>query len=177
MATNFHFRVSLLKTHRCILKISHTSSTSSNDISLFTINYKKCDARAAPGCVDRIHDGLFSLFRSTQFFTQSFWCGRNIQHLTVHLPFLVVFTEKTSDPVSPSQDLRLQFYIFIAQQCFSVWRHVNIVNSLRKLSQLVQSAVENNSLTIEPVAMSALPMVKASAIECGGPKWVVTSTY
>ncbi|XP_047452009.1 guanine nucleotide exchange factor for Rab-3A isoform X4 [Mugil cephalus] len=39
-----------------------------------------------------------------------------------------------------------------------------------ELSQLIQSAVENNSLTIEPVAMSALPMVKASAIECGGPK-------
>lgn len=45
-----------------------------------------------------------------------------------------------------------------------------------QLSQLVQSAVENNSLTIEPVAMSALPMVKASAIECGGPKWVITFT-
>ncbi|XP_019712570.1 guanine nucleotide exchange factor for Rab-3A isoform X2 [Hippocampus comes] len=39
-----------------------------------------------------------------------------------------------------------------------------------ELAQLVQSAVENNSLTIEPVAMSALPMVKASAMECGGPK-------
>ncbi|XP_013869085.1 guanine nucleotide exchange factor for Rab-3A isoform X2 [Austrofundulus limnaeus] len=39
-----------------------------------------------------------------------------------------------------------------------------------ELSQLVQSAVENNSLTIEPVAVSALPMVKASALECGGPK-------
>ncbi|KAM4618631.1 guanine nucleotide exchange factor for Rab-3A isoform 2-T3 [Polymixia lowei] len=39
-----------------------------------------------------------------------------------------------------------------------------------ELSQSVQSAVESNSLTIEPVAMSALPMVKASAIECGGPK-------
>ncbi|XP_041692806.2 guanine nucleotide exchange factor for Rab-3A isoform X7 [Coregonus clupeaformis] len=38
-----------------------------------------------------------------------------------------------------------------------------------ELSQSVQSAVENNSLTIEPVAMSALPMVKANAIECGGP--------
>ncbi|XP_039882884.1 guanine nucleotide exchange factor for Rab-3A isoform X3 [Simochromis diagramma] len=38
-----------------------------------------------------------------------------------------------------------------------------------ELSHLVQSAVENNSLTIEPVAMSAVPMVKASAIECGGP--------
>ncbi|XP_057692625.1 guanine nucleotide exchange factor for Rab-3A isoform X2 [Corythoichthys intestinalis] len=39
-----------------------------------------------------------------------------------------------------------------------------------ELSQLVQSAVENNSLTIEPVAMSTLPMVKASSTECGGPK-------
>ncbi|KAI4874318.1 hypothetical protein NFI96_013954 [Prochilodus magdalenae] len=39
-----------------------------------------------------------------------------------------------------------------------------------ELSQSVQSAVENNSLTIEPVAMTALPMVKASAVECGGPK-------
>ncbi|XP_041966395.1 guanine nucleotide exchange factor for Rab-3A isoform X1 [Alosa sapidissima] len=38
-----------------------------------------------------------------------------------------------------------------------------------ELSQSVQSAVESNSLTIEPVAMSALPLVKASAIECGGP--------
>ncbi|KAM9531026.1 guanine nucleotide exchange factor for Rab-3A isoform 7-T9 [Salvelinus alpinus] len=39
-----------------------------------------------------------------------------------------------------------------------------------ELSQSVQSAVENNSLTIEPVALSALPVVKANAIECGGPK-------
>ncbi|KAM8861234.1 guanine nucleotide exchange factor for Rab-3A isoform 3-T4 [Synchiropus picturatus] len=38
-----------------------------------------------------------------------------------------------------------------------------------ELSHLVQSAVESNSLTIEPVALSALPMVKASAVECGGP--------
>ncbi|XP_031688799.1 guanine nucleotide exchange factor for Rab-3A isoform X3 [Oncorhynchus kisutch] len=38
-----------------------------------------------------------------------------------------------------------------------------------ELSQSVQSAVENNSLTIEPVAMSALSMVRANAIECGGP--------
>ncbi|XP_010901492.1 guanine nucleotide exchange factor for Rab-3A isoform X4 [Esox lucius] len=39
-----------------------------------------------------------------------------------------------------------------------------------ELSQSVQSAVENNSLTIEPVSMSAVPVVKASAVECGGPK-------
>ncbi|XP_055788985.1 guanine nucleotide exchange factor for Rab-3A-like isoform X7 [Salvelinus fontinalis] len=39
-----------------------------------------------------------------------------------------------------------------------------------ELSQSVQNAVENNSLTIEPVAVSAVPMVKANAVECGGPK-------
>uniref|UniRef100_A0A3P9M196 RAB3A interacting protein (rabin3)-like 1 n=1 Tax=Oryzias latipes TaxID=8090 RepID=A0A3P9M196_ORYLA len=39
-----------------------------------------------------------------------------------------------------------------------------------ELSQLVQGAVESNSLTIEPVAIPALPMIKASSIECGGPK-------
>ncbi|XP_055788987.1 guanine nucleotide exchange factor for Rab-3A-like isoform X9 [Salvelinus fontinalis] len=38
-----------------------------------------------------------------------------------------------------------------------------------ELSQSVQNAVENNSLTIEPVAVSAVPMVKANAVECGGP--------
>ncbi|XP_029697609.1 guanine nucleotide exchange factor for Rab-3A isoform X1 [Takifugu rubripes] len=38
-----------------------------------------------------------------------------------------------------------------------------------ELSQRVQSAVESNSLTIEPVAVSAPPVVKASATECGGP--------
>ncbi|CAL9696959.1 unnamed protein product [Knipowitschia caucasica] len=39
-----------------------------------------------------------------------------------------------------------------------------------ELSLMVQSAVENNSLTIELVAMSALPTVKAPALDCGGPK-------
>ncbi|CAL8325518.1 guanine nucleotide exchange factor for Rab-3A isoform X1 [Gadus morhua] len=37
-----------------------------------------------------------------------------------------------------------------------------------ELSQSVQSAVESNSLSIEPVAMSAVPTVKATATECGG---------
>nr|XP_023675443.1 guanine nucleotide exchange factor for Rab-3A isoform X5 [Paramormyrops kingsleyae] len=39
----------------------------------------------------------------------------------------------------------------------------------RELSQAVQAAVENNSLTIEPVAAAALPVVKASASERSGP--------
>ncbi|KAF3688744.1 Guanine nucleotide exchange factor for Rab-3A Rab-3A-interacting-like protein 1 [Channa argus] len=55
--------------------------------------------------------------------------------------------------------------------CVNDSSYGNIIDpSCLKLSQLVQSAVEKNSLTIEPVAMSALPMVKASAVECGGPK-------
>lgn len=45
-----------------------------------------------------------------------------------------------------------------------------------QLSKLVQRAVENNSLTIEPVAMSGLPTVKASSIECGVLKWVKRHT-
>ncbi|XP_074087416.1 guanine nucleotide exchange factor for Rab-3A isoform X2 [Macrotis lagotis] len=40
----------------------------------------------------------------------------------------------------------------------------------QELSELVRAAVEENTLTIEPVASQALPVVKVSAIECGGPK-------
>ncbi|XP_064423397.1 guanine nucleotide exchange factor for Rab-3A isoform X2 [Latimeria chalumnae] len=39
----------------------------------------------------------------------------------------------------------------------------------RELADSVQSAVENNTLSIEPAAAQAIPVVKASAIECGGP--------
>ncbi|XP_060742703.1 guanine nucleotide exchange factor for Rab-3A isoform X2 [Tachysurus vachellii] len=39
-----------------------------------------------------------------------------------------------------------------------------------ELSRSVQSAVENNFLTIEPVALTSSPMDKASSIECGGLK-------
>ncbi|KAF5908248.1 guanine nucleotide exchange factor for Rab-3A isoform X1, partial [Clarias magur] len=38
-----------------------------------------------------------------------------------------------------------------------------------ELSQSVQKAVENNFLTIEPVALTTLPMGKASTVEFGGP--------
>nr|XP_023966424.1 guanine nucleotide exchange factor for Rab-3A isoform X8 [Chrysemys picta bellii] len=40
----------------------------------------------------------------------------------------------------------------------------------QELSELVREAVEQNTLTIEPVATQALPVVKVSAMECGGPK-------
>ncbi|XP_065447920.1 guanine nucleotide exchange factor for Rab-3A isoform X8 [Chrysemys picta bellii] len=39
----------------------------------------------------------------------------------------------------------------------------------QELSELVREAVEQNTLTIEPVATQALPVVKVSAMECGGP--------
>nr|XP_033783806.1 guanine nucleotide exchange factor for Rab-3A isoform X6 [Geotrypetes seraphini] len=39
-----------------------------------------------------------------------------------------------------------------------------------ELAELVQAAVATNTLTVEPVASQTLPMVKVSAIECGGPK-------
>ncbi|XP_068800541.1 guanine nucleotide exchange factor for Rab-3A isoform X8 [Struthio camelus] len=40
----------------------------------------------------------------------------------------------------------------------------------QELSELVRVAVEQNTLTIEPVASQTLPVVKVSAVECGGPK-------
>jgi len=35
-------------------------------------------------------------------------------------------------------------------------------------------AVEENTLSVEPVGFQPLPVVKASAMECGGPKYVAT---
>uniref|UniRef100_A0A8C4X100 RAB3A interacting protein (rabin3) n=1 Tax=Eptatretus burgeri TaxID=7764 RepID=A0A8C4X100_EPTBU len=39
-----------------------------------------------------------------------------------------------------------------------------------ELAHAVLKAVEDNTLSIEPVGTQSLPVVKASAIECGGPK-------
>ncbi|XP_027759360.1 guanine nucleotide exchange factor for Rab-3A isoform X2 [Empidonax traillii] len=39
----------------------------------------------------------------------------------------------------------------------------------QELSELVRAAVEQNTLTIEPVASQTLPVVKVAAEECGGP--------
>ncbi|KAF7659856.1 hypothetical protein LDENG_00292160 [Lucifuga dentata] len=70
-------------------------------------------------------------------------------------------TWKEKPDLDPSSAFLSRIYREDISPCLSFTRS--------ELSQLVQSAVENNSLTIEPVAMSALPMVKASAVECGGP--------
>ncbi|XP_037398853.1 guanine nucleotide exchange factor for Rab-3A isoform X2 [Pygocentrus nattereri] len=78
----------------------------------------------------------------------------------------VLFAEFLSWKEAPSLDRSSAFISRIYREdigpCLSFTRS--------ELSQSVQSAVENNSLTIEPVAMTVLSMVKASAIDCGSPK-------
>ncbi|KAG2459927.1 RAB3I protein, partial [Polypterus senegalus] len=45
-----------------------------------------------------------------------------------------------------------------------------IVKDCKELASAILEAVENNTLSIEPVGFQPLPVVKASAVECGGPK-------
>uniref|UniRef100_A0A8C2GG44 RAB3A interacting protein (rabin3)-like 1 n=1 Tax=Cyprinus carpio TaxID=7962 RepID=A0A8C2GG44_CYPCA len=75
----------------------------------------------------------------------------------------VLFAEFLSWKETPSLDRSLAFISRVYREdigpCLSF--------TCSELSQSVQCAVENNSLTIEPVAMSSLHTVKA--IECGGP--------
>lgn len=40
------------------------------------------------------------------------------------------------------------------------------------MASAVLEAVENNTLSIEPVGLQPVRFVKASAVECGGPKYV-----
>ncbi|XP_073411617.1 rab-3A-interacting protein isoform X2 [Dendrobates tinctorius] len=45
-----------------------------------------------------------------------------------------------------------------------------IVKKCRELAAAVLEAVENNTLSIEPAGLQPIRFVKASAVECGGPK-------
>lgn len=45
-----------------------------------------------------------------------------------------------------------------------------------QLGSAILEAVEQNTLSVEPVGFQTLPVVKASAVECGGPKWEHTRT-
>ncbi|GAB5574029.1 rab-3A-interacting protein isoform X4 [Prionailurus iriomotensis] len=47
--------------------------------------------------------------------------------------------------------------------------------SKSELASAVLEAVENNTLSIEPVGLQPIRFVKASAVECGGPKYRITS--
>uniref|UniRef100_A0A8C5WQX4 RAB3A interacting protein like 1 n=1 Tax=Laticauda laticaudata TaxID=8630 RepID=A0A8C5WQX4_LATLA len=78
----------------------------------------------------------------------------------------ILFAEFQAWKESPTLDKLCPFLKRIYQEdvgpCLDFTKH--------ELSELVQAAVEQNTLTIEPVATQALPVVKVAAIECGGPK-------
>ncbi|XP_053252628.1 guanine nucleotide exchange factor for Rab-3A isoform X5 [Podarcis raffonei] len=78
----------------------------------------------------------------------------------------ILFAEFQAWKESPTLDKSSSFLERIYQEdvgpCLDFTKH--------ELSELIQAAVEQNTLTIEPVATQALPVVKVSAIECGGPK-------
>ncbi|KAM6460106.1 guanine nucleotide exchange factor for Rab-3A isoform 2-T2 [Liasis olivaceus] len=77
----------------------------------------------------------------------------------------ILFAEFQAWKESPTLDKSCSFLKRIYHEdvgpCLDFTKH--------ELSELVQAAVEQNTLTIEPVATQALPVVKVSAIECGGP--------
>lgn len=50
----------------------------------------------------------------------------------------------------------------------------HITLSCPQLGSAILEAVEQNTLSVEPVGFQPLPVVKASAVECGGPKWDLT---
>ncbi|XP_072448240.1 guanine nucleotide exchange factor for Rab-3A isoform X7 [Chiloscyllium punctatum] len=78
---------------------------------------------------------------------------------------LILFEEFQLWKEDPTLDKACPFLERIYQEdispCLSFAKH--------ELTEAVQAAVENNTLSIEPAAAQALPVVKASAIECGGP--------
>ncbi|XP_078405170.1 guanine nucleotide exchange factor for Rab-3A isoform X2 [Cetorhinus maximus] len=79
---------------------------------------------------------------------------------------LILFDEFQAWKEEPTLDKACPFLERIYQEdigpCLSFAKH--------ELTEAVQTAVESNTLSIEPAAAQALPVVKASAIECGGPK-------
>ncbi|XP_062918124.1 guanine nucleotide exchange factor for Rab-3A-like isoform X2 [Mobula hypostoma] len=79
---------------------------------------------------------------------------------------LILFDEFQAWKEEPTLDKACPFLERIYQEdigpCLSFAKH--------ELTEAVQAAVESNTLSIEPAAVQALPVVKASAVECGGPK-------
>lgn len=47
---------------------------------------------------------------------------------------------------------------------------IDLLLPLPQLGSAILEAVELNTLSVEPVGFQPLPVVKASAVECGGPK-------
>ncbi|XP_043923377.1 guanine nucleotide exchange factor for Rab-3A isoform X6 [Protopterus annectens] len=78
----------------------------------------------------------------------------------------VLFEEFQQWKEEPTLDKTCPFLERIYRE--DVWPCLSFAK--RELAQSVQDAVENNTLSIEPAAAQTLPLVKVSAIECGGPK-------
>ncbi|KYO41637.1 guanine nucleotide exchange factor for Rab-3A isoform A [Alligator mississippiensis] len=78
----------------------------------------------------------------------------------------ILFAEFQAWKEAPTLDKACSFleriYREDVEPCLDFTRH--------ELSELVRAAVEQNTLTIEPVASQVLPVVKVSTIECGRPK-------
>uniref|UniRef100_UPI00398EF8E7 guanine nucleotide exchange factor for Rab-3A isoform X5 n=1 Tax=Pristiophorus japonicus TaxID=55135 RepID=UPI00398EF8E7 len=78
---------------------------------------------------------------------------------------LILFDEFQAWKEEPTLDKACPFLERIYQEdispCLSFAKH--------ELTEAVHAAVESNTLSIEPAAAQALPVVKASAIEYGGP--------
>ncbi|XP_032894961.1 guanine nucleotide exchange factor for Rab-3A isoform X3 [Amblyraja radiata] len=79
-------------------------------------------------------------------------------NLILYDEFLAWKEEPTLDKVCPFLE---RIYQEDIGPCLSFAKH--------ELTEAVQAAVESNTLSIEPAVVQALPVVKASAIECGGP--------
>ncbi|OBS75503.1 hypothetical protein A6R68_18045, partial [Neotoma lepida] len=83
--------------------------------------------------------------------------------------------EPTMDRTCPFLDKIYQEDIF---PCLTFAKSEHLIHSVVlcfKLASAVLEAVENNTLSIEPVGLQPIRFVKASAVECGGPKYRITS--
>uniref|UniRef100_A0A8C8RXU8 RAB3A interacting protein like 1 n=1 Tax=Pelusios castaneus TaxID=367368 RepID=A0A8C8RXU8_9SAUR len=78
----------------------------------------------------------------------------------------ILFAEFQAWKESPTLEKSCSFLERIYRE--DVWPCLDFTK--QELSELVREAVEQNTLTIEPVVTQALPVVKVSAMECGGPK-------
>ncbi|KAJ3612634.1 hypothetical protein NHX12_020901 [Muraenolepis orangiensis] len=64
---------------------------------------------------------------------------------------------------------------------FKAWREDPTMDRscsfMERLGSAILEAVEQNTLSVEPVGFQPLPVVKASAMECGGPNYYYVSPY
>ncbi|KAF7238034.1 Rab-3A-interacting protein [Varanus komodoensis] len=103
--------------------------------------------------------------------------GVNNQELTMMQPIvkdcreadLALYNEFKSWKDDPTMDRACPFLNKIYQE--DIFPCLTFSKS--ELASAVLEAVENNTLSIEPVGLQPVRFVKASAVECGGPKYVL----